>query len=145
MSKQHCTVWLMMITCIGGQLKSHMQCNDGILHGHLQNAKCALWFTDALLWNFSSTKPLFGSTEQRPTQTFPRHQLWTERSMCTDVGRIVSARLNNTSLLVQTVTARAAFISHLLELYHRYFCQVVTQQLPNPPQNVFPYVSPLSF
>lgn len=41
------------------------------LQWSLQKATCALWFTDALLWSFSSTKPLLCCSEQRPTQALP--------------------------------------------------------------------------
>lgn len=43
-----------------------------------QKAKRALWFTDALLRNLPSSKPLLGGSEQRPTQTLPGDQLRTE-------------------------------------------------------------------
>lgn len=52
--------------------------------GSLQKTKRALWFTDALLWNFPSTKPLLSCSEQRATQTFPGDQLWTERQKWSD-------------------------------------------------------------
>lgn len=48
---------------------------------NLQKATCALWFTDALLWNFASTKPLLGRSKKRPAQTLPGDQLWIEKQI----------------------------------------------------------------
>ena len=64
-----------------------MKCDEGRVLGSLQKATRALWFTDALLWNFPSTKPLLGCSEQRSTQTFPGDKLWTERQILVNFYR----------------------------------------------------------
>lgn len=75
---------------MGALLKSNMKYDGGVVVGSLQNATRALWFTDALLWNFPSTKPFLGRSEQRPAQTFPGDQLWTDRQiMCLRAGRML--------------------------------------------------------
>lgn len=62
----------------------------GVLLGNIQKATRALWFTDTLLWNFPSTKPLFGCSEQGSTQTLPGDQLWIEKKiMCLSAEKML--------------------------------------------------------
>lgn len=63
---------------------------SGVLLGDVQKATRALRFTDALLWSLPSTKPLFGGSEQGPTQTLPGDQLQTEKKiMCLTVEKML--------------------------------------------------------
>jgi hypothetical protein len=45
---------------------------------YLQEARSVLQFSDTLLWNFPSSKPLLSGREKRATQAFPGDQLQRE-------------------------------------------------------------------